>query len=119
MGAGRIVACGDGPAAAVRVPSFIVRPSRLHQPRRAAVRWRQACAFRRSYPAPGSTAGGPATASGRGGSGWIIVQSGNYWSGTEYAPNTNNAWNFNTDDGNQNNDDKDNALFAVAVRAGG
>ena len=30
-----------------------------------------------------------------------------YWSGTEFAPNPNNAWNFNTDNGNQNNDNKD------------
>jgi hypothetical protein len=41
-----------------------------------------------------------------------------YWSGTEYAPNPNNAWNFNTNDGNQNNDDKNNELFAWAVRPG-
>ena len=41
-----------------------------------------------------------------------------YWSGTEYAPNTNNAWNFNTNDGNQNNDDKNNEFFAWAVRPG-
>jgi hypothetical protein len=47
------------------------------------------------------------------------VQSNDYWSGTEYAPNPNNAWNFNTNDGNQNNDDKNNALYAVAVRPGG
>ena len=46
------------------------------------------------------------------------VQSGTYWSGTEYAPNPDNAWNFNTDNGNQNNDDKNNALYAVAVRPG-
>lgn len=48
------------------------------------------------------------------------VQSLDYWSGTEYAPNPINAWNFNTNDGNQNNDDKNNALYAaVAVRPGG
>jgi hypothetical protein len=47
------------------------------------------------------------------------VQSNDYWSATEYAPNPNNAWNFNTNDGNQNNDDKNNALYAVAVRPGG
>jgi hypothetical protein len=41
-----------------------------------------------------------------------------YWSGTEYAPNTNNAWNFNSNDGNQNNDDKDNDNYAWAVRPG-
>ena len=47
------------------------------------------------------------------------MQSYAYWSGLEYAPNTNNAWNFNTNNGNQNNDDKNNALYAVAVRPGG
>jgi uncharacterized membrane protein len=41
-----------------------------------------------------------------------------YWSGTEYAPNTNNAWNFNANDGNQNNDNKDNENYAWAVRPG-
>ena len=41
-----------------------------------------------------------------------------YWSGTEYAPNTNNAWNFNANDGNQNNDNKDNENYAWAVRSG-
>jgi len=34
-----------------------------------------------------------------------------YWSGTEYSLNTNNAWNFNFNNGNQNND-------ALAVRPG-
>ena len=47
------------------------------------------------------------------------MQSNDYWSGLEYAPNTSNAWNFNTNDGNQNNDDKSNALYALAVRPGG
>ena len=42
-----------------------------------------------------------------------------YWSGTEYAPNTDNAWNFNTNNGNQNNDNKDNNNYAWAVRPGG
>ena len=35
-----------------------------------------------------------------------------YWTGTEYAPNTNNAWNFNTNNGNQNANNKNNELFA-------
>jgi len=39
-----------------------------------------------------------------------------YWSGTEYAPNPNNAWNFNTDNGNQNNDNKDNQNYGWAAR---
>jgi hypothetical protein len=54
-----------------------------------------------------------------GGSGWTRLQSNDYWSGTEYAPNTTNAWNFNTNNGNQNNDDKSNPNYAVAVRPGG
>jgi len=41
------------------------------------------------------------------------------WSGTEYAPNPNNAWNFNMNDGNQNANDKDNDNnYAWAVRPG-
>ena len=55
-----------------------------------------------------------------GGSRWASLQSNAYWSGTAYAPNpANNAWNFNTNDGNQNNNDKNNGLYAVAVRPGG
>ena len=46
------------------------------------------------------------------------VQSNNYWSGTEYAPNTNNAWNFNFNNGNQNNNNKNNNNYALAVRSG-
>ena len=41
-----------------------------------------------------------------------------YWSGLEYAPNTNNAWNFNTNNGNQNANDKNNDNYAWAVRPG-
>jgi hypothetical protein len=47
------------------------------------------------------------------------VQSNDYWSGLEYAPNTNNAWNFNTNNGNQNANNKNNQLYALAVRPGG
>lgn len=54
-----------------------------------------------------------------GGSGGTCVQTDIYWSGLEYAPNPNNAWNFNTDNGNQNNNDKNNQLYALAVRSGG
>ena len=53
-----------------------------------------------------------------GGSGWTCVQSNDYWSGTEITPG-NNAWNFNPDNGNQNNDNENNPFFAVAVRSGG
>jgi len=46
------------------------------------------------------------------------VQSNIYWSGTVYAQNTNSAWNFNTNDGNQNAYNKGYGLFALAVRSG-
>ena len=46
------------------------------------------------------------------------MQSNDYWSGTEINAG-NNAWNFNPDDGNQNNDDENNPFYAVAVRSGG
>jgi hypothetical protein len=40
-----------------------------------------------------------------------------YWSGTEF--DSNNAWNFNFNNGNQNNDDKNNDNnHAWAVRPG-
>ena len=86
---------------------------------------RQAYLFRRAYPpchqAEGSRAGGAKLHffALLGGSGWTCVQPYDYWSGTEYAPNLDNAWNFNTNDGNQNNDDKQNELLAMAVRPGG
>jgi len=51
-------------------------------------------------------------------SGQVNVQSNNYWSGTEYAPNTNNAWNFNFNNGNQNANNKNNNNYAWAVRPG-
>jgi hypothetical protein len=41
-----------------------------------------------------------------------------YWSGLEYAPNPNNAWNFNMNNGNQNANNKNNELYAWAVRPG-
>ncbi len=46
------------------------------------------------------------------------MQSNNYWSGTEYSPNPENARNFNFNNGNQNNDNKDNNNYALAVRPG-
>ncbi|MSR08916.1 MAG: DUF1566 domain-containing protein [Gammaproteobacteria bacterium] len=52
-------------------------------------------------------------------SGRVNVQPNNYWSGTEYAPNTSNAWNFNFNNGNQNNNNKTNGFYAWAVRPGG
>ena len=46
------------------------------------------------------------------------VQASFYWSGTEFAPNTNNAWNFNFNNGNQNANNKNNNNFAWAVHSG-
>jgi len=51
-------------------------------------------------------------------SGQVNVQSNNYWSGLEYAPNTNNAWNFNFNNGNQNLNNKNNNNYAWAVQSG-
>ena len=51
-------------------------------------------------------------------SGQVIVQSNNYWSGLEYAPNPSNAWNFNFNNCYQNNNNKNNNFFALAVRPG-
>ena len=46
------------------------------------------------------------------------LQSLHYWSGTEYAPVTNRAWNFNTNYGYQYADYKVYNMFAMAVRPG-
>jgi hypothetical protein len=45
-------------------------------------------------------------------------QPNDYWSGTEYAANPNNAWDFNFNNGNQNVNNKDNNNYALAVRPG-
>jgi hypothetical protein len=58
--------------------------------------------------------------------GWGLTNTGNfqnlqsivYWSGTEYAPDTNFAWFFVTDGGGQDGYVKSYALYAVAVRPG-
>jgi len=50
---------------------------------------------------------------------WVDrIQANDYWSGTEYSLNPNNAWNFNFNNGDQNNDNKDNNNYALAVRPG-
>ena len=50
----------------------------------------------------------------------VKVESDAYWSGTAYAPDPgNNAWNFNADDGNQNNSNQNNEFHAWAARPGG
>jgi hypothetical protein len=46
------------------------------------------------------------------------VQTYDYWSATEYAPNTNNAWVFSTTNGNQFNVPKPAILNAWAVHSG-
>jgi hypothetical protein len=46
------------------------------------------------------------------------VQSNLYWSGTEYAPYTLNAWVFNFSIGTQGSDNKTYKLYALAVRPG-
>jgi MYXO-CTERM domain-containing protein len=46
------------------------------------------------------------------------VQSGVYWSGTEYAPNPSLAWSFGTFDGSRFNFGKSSELYAVAVLPG-
>ena len=46
------------------------------------------------------------------------VQSDLYWSGTEYAPDTGLAWFFNTGYGYQYLSNKDDGLYAMAVRPG-
>ncbi len=48
----------------------------------------------------------------------LNLQSDVYWSGTEYAPNTNDAWRFNTDDGYQSYRTKNVEFYAWAVRSG-
>jgi len=52
------------------------------------------------------------------GVGILNLQSGYYWSGTEYAPNTNNAWRFGTYNGSQGSHNKRNEFYAWAVRSG-
>jgi len=48
----------------------------------------------------------------------LNLQSFVYWSGTEYAPNTNYAWRFYTNIGNQDAYNKNGEFYAWAVRSG-
>ena len=60
-----------------------------------------------------------ATAELAGGRKWTgNAQSDVVWSGTSFPPNTNNAWNFNMNNGNQNANNKNNDDYAWAVRPG-
>jgi len=49
---------------------------------------------------------------------WVNVASGNYWSSSSYAPNTDNAWVVNMNNGNLNADNKSNSNYVWPVRAG-
>lgn len=46
------------------------------------------------------------------------LQSGSYWSGTEYAPDTKFGWSFYLNNGDQSDNNKNNSLYALAVLAG-
>lgn len=75
----------------------------------------------KAYCPPGdvSCTGGPQV-------GWGLTNTGNfqnmysyyYWSGLEFAPNTNDAWDFDLRPGFQSVDNKANRLYAMAVRPG-
>jgi len=49
---------------------------------------------------------------------FLNLQSNVYWSGTEYAPNTNSAWDFYTPNGLQGLSNKNDEFYAWAVRSG-
>ena len=49
---------------------------------------------------------------------FLNMQSDLYWSGTEYAPNPNDAWLFNSGDGLQTAYNKNVQFYAMAVRPG-
>lgn len=50
--------------------------------------------------------------------GFLNLQSRAYWSGTEYAPNPDDAWGFNSGIGYQGATNKSNQFFTMAVRPG-
>jgi len=66
------------------------------------------------YVSLGNVAGGPLTNAGP----FTGIQANDYWSGTEYAPNTVSAWFFFFFNGFQNNNKKENYYYAWAVRPG-
>lgn len=49
---------------------------------------------------------------------FLNMQSFAYWSGLEYAPNSDSAWLFSTSVGGQSFNSKTNGLYALAVRPG-
>jgi len=58
------------------------------------------------------------TSTGADGVNFLNLQSDFYWSGTEYAPYTYDAWGFNTNHGNQIYSHKSVVFYAWAVRSG-
>ena len=66
------------------------------------------------YTALGNPAVGPLSNTGP----FKNLQSYDYWSGTEFAPDPSRAWGFRTFDGIQYAPGKDNGLYALAVRPG-
>ena len=66
------------------------------------------------YVSLGNVAGGLLTNAGP----FTGIQANDYWSGTEYAPNTVSAWFFFFFNGFQNNNKKENYYYAWAVRPG-
>ena len=49
---------------------------------------------------------------------FLNLQSSPYWSGTEYAPSTDNAWYFHTYNGGQSAEFKGDPFYAMVVRPG-
>ena len=49
---------------------------------------------------------------------FLNVQSDKYWYGDEFFPNTNDAWSFDSTDGDQSDDSKIDSSYAWAVRDG-
>lgn len=66
------------------------------------------------YVSLGNVAGGLLTNAGP----FMGIQANDYWSGSEYAPNTVSAWFFFFFNGFQNNNKKENYYYAWAVRPG-
>jgi len=66
------------------------------------------------YTELGNPAGGPMTNTGR----FLNLLSNDYWTGTDYAPDLNAAWEFRTNFGHQGPYYKTNLHYAMAVRGG-
>ncbi len=66
----------------------------------------------------GPQAGWGLTSTGADGVNFLNLQSYYYWSGTEYALATRNAWNFRSSSGRQFSSNKSSVFYAWAVRSG-